>query len=270
MNNFRRVSSGLLVFTIALPLLFVPGERAAAFGYGARGPDVYAVQGMLKSLGYYAGRIDGIYGPLTESGVKQFQMRYGLPQTGNVDGRTLQSILWAYAELKIPSPGTPSQPPEQREPPDRHEPGKEEAPGEKAPDETKPPDTDGISAEERRLADLMNAERTRRGLAPLTLDADLSRVAEIKSAEMAERGYFSHQSPVYGSPFEMMKRFGIPFRTAGENIACNRSVDAAHQSLMASQGHRENILNSQFERVGIGIVDGGPCGKLFTQLFAGN
>jgi len=262
MNSVRRVSSALLVSAVFISLMLAPADRAAAFGYGARGPDVYAVQGMLKSLGYYAGQIDGIYGPITENGVKEFQRRYGLPATGNVDGQTLQSILWAYTELKIPK-APPSNPPSQT-------PGNEEAPRGQPPGETAPQEKDGISEEERRMAELINAERAKLGLAPLALDAQLSRVARIKSAEMAERNYFSHQSPVYGSPFEMMRSFGIPFRTAGENIACNRTVEAAHQSLMASQGHRENILNRAFDRVGIGIVDGGPCGKLFTQMFAGD
>lgn len=266
MFNERRIPSTLLVLALLFTLLFAAAaEEASAFGYGARGPDVYAVQGMLKSLGYYAGSIDGIYGPITANGVKQFQLRYGLPATGAVDGPTLQAILWAYAKLKIPSV------PERGKTPDEgQDPGKAQPPDEgEKPDETKPPETDGIRDEERRMAELINAERAKQGLQPLTLDIELSRVAEIKSAEMVERNYFSHQSPTYGSPFEMMRRFGITFRTAGENIACNRTVEGAHQSLMASQGHRENILNGAYDRVGIGIVDGGPCGKMFTQLFAG-
>lgn len=227
-------------------------DTAHAFGEGARGPDVYAVQGMLKSLGFYAGKIDGVYGPVMKAGVSHFQRTYGLPVTGAVDAKTLQSILWAYGELKIPkSPETPPVPPTPQEP------GK----GKEIP---------GLSAEERRMVELVNEERAKIGLPALAADAELSRVARIKSQDMIANSYFSHTSPTYGSPFEMMRNFGISFRTAGENIACNASVEAAHHALMQSQGHRENILNASFQRIGVGIVDGGICGKMFTQMFVGN
>ena len=113
----------------------------------------------------------------------------------------------------------------------------------------------------------MNKERSSRGLKPLIADLALSGVAETKSQDMVKNNYFSHQSPTYGSPFEMMERFNIAYQSAGENIACNRTVAAAHEALMNSEGHRENILNAQYTHIGIGIVDGGPCGKMFTQMF---
>lgn len=239
----RRFLPLILCLTVMLAML--PSE-ADAFGVGAKGPDVYAVQGMLKSLGYYAGPIDGLYGKVTASGVRQFQKKYGLPQTGAVDGKTLQSILWAYGELKIPRESTP------------------------APQPTPvPPDQTGLEAEEQQMLELINAERVKAGLKPLAVDLPLARVAEIKSRDMVDNNYFSHESPTYGSPFEMMDQFGIRYRSAGENIACNRSVEAAHKALMESKGHRENILGSQFTHIGIGIVDGGPCGMMFTQQFIG-
>jgi len=241
----------LCVLLAAMPL----SGTAQAFGEGARGPDVYAVQGMLKSLGFYAGRIDGVYGPVMKAGVSHFQRTYGLPVTGAVDAKTLQSILWAYAELKIPkSPETPKTP--------------TPAPTPQVPDKGK--EVPGLSAEELRMIELVNAERAKIGLPALAADAELSRVARIKSQDMIANNYFSHTSPTYGSPFEMMRNFGISFRAAGENLACNASVEAAHNALMQSQGHRENIMNSSFQRIGVGIVDGGICGKMFTQLFIGN
>lgn len=242
-----------LQMTAAVLLLaacLVPAQ-AGAFGYGAKGPDVFAAQGMLKSLGYYAGPIDGIYGRQMRTGVQLFQKRYGLPVTGAVDEKTLQAILWAYAELKIPK---------------RTEPPKQPTPT-PTPPPAEPPLEPGIGAEEQQMLALINKERTSRGLKALTLDSALSNVAERKSKDMIANNYFSHQSPTYGSPFEMMKQFGIAYRSAGENIACNRSVEAAHQALMESQGHRENILNAGFTHIGLGIVDGGPCGKMFTQMF---
>jgi len=254
--GWTRMAAAVVLGLIAFAT--VPAA-AGAVGPGAAGPDVYAIQGMLKSLGSYAGEIDGVYGPLTKQGVAHFQRKYGLNATGVVDGDTLQAILWAYAELKIgkrQTPQTPQTP---------------QAPGEEPPPEPGP-ELEGapLSAEERRMLELVNGERAKAGLNPLAADLRMSDVAELKSADMVQNQYFSHQSPVYGSPFDMLDRFGIRYRTAGENIACNRDAEAAHAALMASRGHRENILNPQYTRIGIGIVDGGPCGKMFTQLFAGD
>src|SRR5690606_24855176 len=126
-----------------------------------------------------------------------------------------------------------------------------------------------LTAEEKQMLDLVNAARQQAGLQPLAADPELVKLARLKSRDMIENNYFSHDSPVYGSPFDMMKQFGISYRSAGENIACNQSVQAAHEALMNSPGHRANILNASFTHIGIGIVDGGPCGKMFTQMFIG-
>ncbi|NPV53571.1 MAG: hypothetical protein HPY71_08605 [Firmicutes bacterium] len=119
------------------------------------------------------------------------------------------------------------------------------------------------------MLDLINQERSRAGLAPLQVDMRLVELARQKSADMIARNYFSHYSPTYGSPFDMLKRAGISYRAAGENIAGAPTVAQAHSALMSSEGHRANILNPSYNRVGIGIVNGGPYGKMFTQLFIG-
>ncbi len=235
------VCSALLLLSLGMP------NEAEAFGTGARGPDVYAVQGMLKSLGYYAGAIDGIYGGQMAQGVRAFQSRYGLTVTGAVDAKTLQSILWAYGELKIPRSTAQNQPAE--------------------PAPSPPQDQTGLAQEEQEMLALVNAERTKAGLQPLAVDLTLAQAAEAKSQDMIDRQYFAHESPTYGSPFEMMSRFGVSYRSAAENIACNQTVAAAHTALMNSSGHRANILNAQYTHIGIGIVNGGQCGKMFTQMF---
>lgn len=122
-----------------------------------------------------------------------------------------------------------------------------------------------LSADEQKMVNLVNQERQKAGVAPLKVDLELSRVARIKSQDMRDKGYFSHTSPTYGSPFEMMKSFGISYRTAGENIAKHSSVESAHAGLMNSDGHRKNILNPSFTHIGIGIVDG----RYYTQMFIG-
>lgn len=122
-----------------------------------------------------------------------------------------------------------------------------------------------LSASEQKMVDLVNQERAKAGVAPLKVDPELSRVARIKSQDMRDNNYFSHTSPTYGSPFDMMKSFGISYRTAGENIAKHSSVESAHAGLMNSDGHIKNILNPNFTHIGIGIVDG----RYYTQMFIG-
>lgn len=129
--------------------------------------------------------------------------------------------------------------------------------------------TAGVSQQEQQMIDLVNKERTQRGLQPLKANLELTKVARVKAQDMIDKNYFSHQSPTYGSPFEMLNKFGIQYRTAGENLAGNQTVEAAHQALMNSEGHRANILKGDYTEIGIGVIDGGPYGKMFVQLFKG-
>ncbi len=122
-----------------------------------------------------------------------------------------------------------------------------------------------ITAYEQEVVRLVNEERAKNGLNALTYDWQLGRVARYKSQDMKDNGYFSHTSPVYGSPFQMMKSFGISYRTAGENIARGQATPRAVVSAwMNSQGHRANILNKSFTHIGVGYV---PSGKYWTQMF---
>jgi uncharacterized YkwD family protein len=247
------------IVLICVVLFSASTTTVFAYGKGAKGPDVYAVQGMLKSLGYYSGPITGYYGNQTQAGVKAFQSRYGLAVTGNVDDQTLQSILWAYGNLKIPKKTTPTPTPVPTPAPDI--PSPTPAP--------QVPSTSGLTVEEQQMLDLVNKERAAMGLAALTADLELTKTARLKSQDMVDNKYFSHDSPTYGSPFDMMEKFGITYNAAGENIACNQGVQAAHEALMNSPGHKANILSKDYTHIGIGIVDGGPCGKMFTQQFIG-
>ncbi len=131
------------------------------------------------------------------------------------------------------------------------------------------PEQPAIGVEEQKMLDLINAERSKVGVAPLKADIKLMEVAKLKADDMVKNNYFSHTSPTYGSPFEMLKRFGITYRTAGENIAGNSSVEAAHNAFMNSEGHRKNILNPDFNYIGIGIAPSSTYGKVFVQMFVG-
>ena len=114
---------------------------------------------------------------------------------------------------------------------------------------------------------LVNEIRVQNGLSPLTADWELSRVARYKSQDMKDNNYFSHNSPVYGSPFTMMKNFGISYRSAAENIAKGqRTPQAVVNGWMNSSGHRANILNATYKKIGVGYV---PNGNYWTQMFIG-
>ncbi|MED4018608.1 CAP domain-containing protein [Sutcliffiella cohnii] len=125
----------------------------------------------------------------------------------------------------------------------------------------------GVSAFEQKVVQLTNEERAKQGLAPLQLDKNLSKVAREKSKDMQTQNYFSHTSPTYGSPFEMMNQFGISYKSAGENIAMGqRSPEEVVNAWMNSPGHRANIMNSSFTHIGVGHVE---QGNYWTQMFIG-
>ena len=126
---------------------------------------------------------------------------------------------------------------------------------------------ENLTTLERRMANLVNQERKKNNLEPYTIDQELTNIARIKAQDMADNNYFSHYSPNYGSPFDMLNEFGVEYLRAGENIAANSSVINAHEALMKSSGHRKNILNPDFTHMGIGIKPSEKYGYLFVQLF---
>ena len=130
------------------------------------------------------------------------------------------------------------------------------------------PTTDAsVLSFEKEVVRLVNEIRKQYGLRELTYDWQLSRVARIKSEDMRDNKYFSHTSPTYGSPFQMMKSFGITYRSAGENIARGQATPQAVVTAgMNSSGHRANILNSSFTHIGVGYAENG---RYWTQMFIG-
>ena len=115
------------------------------------------------------------------------------------------------------------------------------------------------------VIDLTNAERKKNGLPALTADAKLNSVAQAKSSDMQQNNYFSHASPTYGSPFDMMRDQGVSYKSAGENIAKGqRTPQEVVQAWMNSEGHRRNILNRNYTHIGVGFD---PNGYHWTQMF---
>ena len=118
---------------------------------------------------------------------------------------------------------------------------------------------------EKEVINLVNDIRVKNGLKTLTYNWELSRVARFKSQDMKDNNYFSHNSPIYGSPFDMIKNFGISYRSAAENIAKGQKTPkAVVDAWMNSSGHRANILNSSYTKIGVGYV---AEGNYWTQMF---
>ena len=126
-----------------------------------------------------------------------------------------------------------------------------------------------LTADELEVFNLINQERTKNGLAALKIDNEVQKVARIKAQDMVDKNYFAHESPTYGSPFDLLNSFKISYRTAGENIAGNSSNSAAVTAWMNSSGHRANILNGNFNYTGIGVVNSPKYGKIYVQMFIG-
>ncbi len=127
--------------------------------------------------------------------------------------------------------------------------------------------TDAQTQMENQVVELVNVERTQRGLTPLTFNRELSAVARTKAEDMDRNNYFSHQSPTYGSPFEMLTSFGVTYSAAAENIAKGQTTaQSVMDSWMNSAGHSANILSTQTTEIGVGYsnINGTP---LWTQMF---
>ena len=128
-----------------------------------------------------------------------------------------------------------------------------------------------LSQKEQQMVSLINEARINAGLPTLKVNSQLVSAARAKSKDMVNNNYFSHQSPVYGDLEGLLRRFGITYRAAGENLAMNSngSVSAAYHSLMGSSGHRANILNNRYNQVGVGIHTKSDGTHYYTQLFIG-
>lgn len=123
------------------------------------------------------------------------------------------------------------------------------------------------NSSESALLNLVNEVRSKNNIPELKLNKELSRIAQHKAEDMVENNYFSHNSKIYGTPFEMIKSYGMSFSAAAENIAGNQSVESAFYAWMNSSGHAANILNSTYTDTGIGICVSPTYGLIIVQMF---
>jgi len=130
------------------------------------------------------------------------------------------------------------------------------------------PASSNIGAYEQQVVDLVNKERAAAGLPALKVNTKLAGVAEKKAEDLRDKNYFAHQSPTYGSPFDMMKQFGISYTSAGENIAKGQKTPAdVMNGWMNSPGHKANILNSSYTEIGVGYVTDSNGTTYWVQHF---
>ena len=128
--------------------------------------------------------------------------------------------------------------------------------------------TASLSAQEQTAGNLLNNDRARYNLAPLTLDPALCRIARIKSEDMRDNQYFAHTSPTYGNVRQMLTHFGYSYSAAGENIAHHATIEKAQAAFLSSPGHRKNIMSSAYTKVGLGIALDKNGFVYLTQIFA--
>lgn len=126
-----------------------------------------------------------------------------------------------------------------------------------------------LTADELETFNLINQERNKNGLSSLKIDNEVQRVARIKAQDLVDNNYFAHESPTYGTPFNMLKNFGVSYKTAGENLAGNSSNSGAVNAWMNSSGHRANILNSSYNYTGVAVISSPKYGKIYVQMFIG-
>ncbi|NHM31579.1 SCP-like extracellular protein [Bacillus sp. C11] len=177
------------------------------------------------------------------------------------------------SQQPAPQQGPTAQPAPQQGPtgpqqgPTAQRPTQQQKPAAQAPAQSKTQTTQGISQFAQQVIDLTNAQRKQNGLPALKADTQLSGVAQKKAVDMEKNHYFSHTSPTYGSPFDMMRDFGVTYSSAGENIAMGQKTpQEVVNAWMNSPGHRANILNRSFTNIGVGFDQNG---NYWSQMFIG-
>ena len=205
---------------------------------------------------------------LLGSGQAQSQFGYNVwPDCETVTAVMDESVFWTA----IPSPVVTTAPQSTQVPQATQVPATTKKPSAAATPDTSQSmgdyTTEFLSMQEQIAWNLLNQDRLNAGLQALPLDAELSRIARLKSRDMHENNYFAHTSPTYGSAANMLKTFGYAFSGVGENIAHHATVDKSQAAFMSSQGHKQNILGSQWSKVGIGVWVDDQGFVYVTQLF---
>jgi uncharacterized YkwD family protein/spore coat assembly protein SafA len=193
---------------------------------------------------------DTLWGIAAKQGISLSDLMTANPQITN------SSLIFPGQKLTLPiTTGTPSVPSTPSTPSTPSNP-------------STPSGSTDITSLENEVVRLVNVERAKAGVPAITQNSEVGRVARIKSEDFVKNNYFSHTSPTYGSPFDMLKSFGITFTAAGENIASGQKTAAdVMNSWMNSSGHKANILNSTYNKIGVGVAKDSSGSIYWTQMF---
>jgi uncharacterized YkwD family protein len=255
--------------------------------YGSYGRDVRVVQLALQNFGAFPSTTaaTSYFGSVTKAAVETFQKDMGLQVDGIVGPRTKQTLMKVgYQEYVVGSGDTlwsigkqygESSTQIMQE---NHLSSSNLSVGQalllhvqKQTSSSQTAQTQQsslITPQVQQVVNLVNQERAKNGLKPLTIDMKLTQMAHDKAVDMRDNNYFDHQSPTYGSPFDMMNKYGITYSYAGENIAAGQqTAQDVMNSWMNSSGHRANILNPNYTEIGVGFVQGGQYGTEWVQEF---
>ena len=248
--------------TLILTILFVLAVPTQAFA-----ADQNCSQNQSSKLNI---QISKIHGQLPQAALNKLMGTVAQFNNGNIDAAQIQKLCQQLG-LKAPAlKAAPAKPaPAVPAAPAKPAPAAPAAPAKPAPTApAAPADSAELGAYEQQVVDLVNKERAAAGLSPLKANTKLASVAEKKAEDLRDKGYFAHQSPTYGSPFDMMKQFGISYTAAGENIAKGQKTPAdVMNGWMNSPGHRANILNSNFTEIGVGYVTDSNGTTYWVQHF---
>lgn len=227
-------------------------------------------------------QISKIYSQLPQSAINKLMGNLTQFSSGKIDAAQLQNLLKQYTSGKITvtpaepttpaAPATPAEPTTPAAPTTPAQPTTPTTPATPAnpttPATPTTPSSSTFGAYEQQVVDLVNKERAAAGLSALKVNAELSAMAEKKAEDLRDNNYFDHTSPVYGSPFDMMRQFGISYTAAGENIAKGQRTPAeVMNGWMNSSGHRANILNSRYTEIGMGYVTDSNGTTYWVQEF---
>lgn len=217
--------------------------------------------------------ISKIYSQLTQDTISKLKSNYSQLAGGKLDSEQIQNLLKQCGKnITVTTPSTPSTPATPTKPttPDTTTPTTPTDSNTNTNNTNTNTNTDNaaIGDYEQQVVDQVNKERAAAGLSALKVNTKLASVAEKKAEDLRDNNYFSHTSPTYGSPFDMMKQFGITYTAAGENIAKGQKTPSAVMNgWMNSEGHRANILNSSYTEIGVGYVTDSNGNTYWVQMF---
>ncbi|RYM06204.1 hypothetical protein EWH99_03740 [Sporolactobacillus sp. THM7-7] len=274
---FQKLLAASLAGAITLPLSLLTGGQAEAHAQPKTDDiraEVFSVYDQLKTGKHALPEINEL---LEKYGIQLPSAPQGVPEKPDKPEAPGKPAPEKPAQPDAPDqPETPggSDKPASEKPTQPNTPSESDKPAQPADNNNAPSESASdsqLNAFEKKVVDLTNQEREKAGLKSLKANnGTLSKMARDKSQDMRDNNYFDHQSPTYGSPFDMMKKYGISFTTAGENIAAGqKSPEEVVNGWMNSEGHRKNILNPNFTTIGVGYVEGGSYGSYWTQEFIG-